>query len=279
MQYVRDLFSVGKGVLRQAADRAFAPGQWAALPTADIDFRGALARTEGGTGVNDALRFAEKDTADTYRWALVPTLPTDPGADRIAFWDDSDNAFRYLTVSTGLSLSGTTLTSTGLGTFITSAAPSGETEKSINGCFTATYESYLVRFRLTLSANAQLSMRLRAAGTDESGANTYYSSVSRTAIAISNVADGTTGRTQMVLLTAPGTTNAEAAGTLVVDSPFATAKTLVQGDVTAATTTPAALREVGGSGRNATTSYDGFTILVASGTMTGTIRVYGIVNA
>ncbi|MAG24815.1 hypothetical protein CMI47_04475 [Candidatus Pacearchaeota archaeon] len=35
---------------------------------------------------------------------------SDPGADRIAFWDDSANDVAWLTVSTGLTLSGTTLT-------------------------------------------------------------------------------------------------------------------------------------------------------------------------
>lgn len=41
----------------------------------------------------------------------------DPNNDRIAFWDDSAGAFAWLTVGTGLSLSGTTLTATGGGSF------------------------------------------------------------------------------------------------------------------------------------------------------------------
>jgi hypothetical protein len=113
---LRDLYSLGFGVLRQAADRAFAPGAWSALPTATIDHRGALGRTEGGAGVNDALRFAEKDTADAYQWALVPTLPTDPGADRLLFWDESVNAFRYLTAGSGLTITGTTIDTAALAT-------------------------------------------------------------------------------------------------------------------------------------------------------------------
>lgn len=38
------------------------------------------------------------------------TAPADPGADRILFWDDSANAWAHLTASTGLTISGTTLT-------------------------------------------------------------------------------------------------------------------------------------------------------------------------
>jgi hypothetical protein len=37
----------------------------------------------------------------------------DPNADRILFWDDSAGAYAYLTAGTGLSISGTTITSTG----------------------------------------------------------------------------------------------------------------------------------------------------------------------
>jgi hypothetical protein len=46
---------------------------------------------------------------------------SDPGADRILFWDDSATATAWLTVSTGLSLSGTTLTNSGV-TSITGTA-------------------------------------------------------------------------------------------------------------------------------------------------------------
>lgn len=41
---------------------------------------------------------------------------TDPAADRIMFWDDSESEVTWLEVSTGLTLTGTTLTATGSGT-------------------------------------------------------------------------------------------------------------------------------------------------------------------
>jgi hypothetical protein len=40
----------------------------------------------------------------------------DPAADRIAFWDDSAGTFAWLTVGSGLSITGTTLTAAGGGT-------------------------------------------------------------------------------------------------------------------------------------------------------------------
>ena len=35
---------------------------------------------------------------------------TDPGADRIMFWDESENAYGWLTAGTGLTITGTTMT-------------------------------------------------------------------------------------------------------------------------------------------------------------------------
>jgi len=51
----------------------------------------------------------------------------DPNADRILFWDDSAGAVTWLTVGSGLSLTGTTLSSTAAGGTVTSVAVSGGT--------------------------------------------------------------------------------------------------------------------------------------------------------
>jgi hypothetical protein len=308
---IHDFWSSGRGVIRQAADRCLAVGHWSALPTASIDFRGGLARTEGGAGVNDALRFAEKDTADAYRWALVPTLPTDPGADRIAFWDESDNAFRYLSVdATDLSISGTTLalgsapsftdftnanhdhgdaddggtipwgSVTGRPLVLTgSASPSAASSSSIDNCFSATYQNYLVVVRLSQSADAILGMRLRVAAADESGANTYYMNLYASSTGAPALAQsGTTGLTRFILAHAAGT-KTDATYVITVSSPFATDETQITDAGSARVATPGAQTYAGAGFRNATTSYDGLTILPDSGDITGTIRVYGIGNS
>ena len=46
----------------------------------------------------------------------ITVSAVDPGADRIVFWDDSDSKLTYLTVGSGLSITGTTLSATGGGT-------------------------------------------------------------------------------------------------------------------------------------------------------------------
>jgi hypothetical protein len=58
----------------------------------------------GGTGAASA-------SAARTNLGLAPIEPllTDPGADRITFWDDSESAFGYLTLGTGLSITTTVL--------------------------------------------------------------------------------------------------------------------------------------------------------------------------
>lgn len=56
-------------------------------------------------------------TAQSSGGAIITiTLrPTDPGADRIVFWDDSASDWAYLTIGSGLQIVGTTLSATGGG--------------------------------------------------------------------------------------------------------------------------------------------------------------------
>jgi hypothetical protein len=64
-----------------------------------------IAVNRGGTGAT---------TAAGARANLGITSLSDPGADRILFWDDSAGTTAYLEVGSGLTLSGTTLTADGL---------------------------------------------------------------------------------------------------------------------------------------------------------------------
>jgi hypothetical protein len=61
--------------------------------------------SKGGTGAT---------TAAAARTNLGITSLSDPGADRILFWDESAGTTAYLTVGSGLTLSGTSLTADGL---------------------------------------------------------------------------------------------------------------------------------------------------------------------
>lgn len=62
-----------------------------------------------------------------YVVAGVVAQPADPGADRIWFWDDSAGTMEWLTVGSGLTITGTTITAAGSGGTVTSVAVSGGT--------------------------------------------------------------------------------------------------------------------------------------------------------
>lgn len=69
-----------------------------------------IAKTSGLQAALDANIAISKVTGLQTALDGKITAFADPNADRIVFWDDSANAFAGLTASTGLTLSGTTLT-------------------------------------------------------------------------------------------------------------------------------------------------------------------------
>lgn len=86
-----------------------------ALTTALPATKGGTGLTALGTGVATALGV----NANAGGGLIVLA---DPGADRIVFWDESGNVYNFLTVGTGLDLTGTTLTATGAGATAVTAA-------------------------------------------------------------------------------------------------------------------------------------------------------------
>jgi len=84
----------------------------------DLTLGGTLANVDLTSQVTGTLPIANGGTGASL---------TDPEADRILFWDDSAGTTAFLTVGSGLSLSGTTLSSTDAGGTVTSVAVSGGT--------------------------------------------------------------------------------------------------------------------------------------------------------
>lgn len=77
----------------------------------------AVTSTELGylTGVSSAIQTQLNNKQATDAFLDDISALTDPGADRILFWDDSDGHIGWLTAGTGLSISGTTITANGSG--------------------------------------------------------------------------------------------------------------------------------------------------------------------
>ena len=147
-------------------------------------------------------------------------------------------------------------------TLITSESFSAVSSVSINGCFTSSYDNYAIVLRILGTADENLLMRLRVSGSDNSGSN--YINV--------DVDGSTTTTTTQWRPTALGSTN-HSAGTVHVFAPNDAVRTQMISHVAAGNGTLTGY--LTSATHTQSTAYDGFTFYPSSGTITGTLRVYG----
>jgi hypothetical protein len=160
-------------------------------------------------------------------------------------------------------------TDNGKGTVSFSAA----SPVSLNGVFSATYDNYRIVIALTdSSATTNVFFRFRVSGSDNSSA--YYN----------YMFNGYTQGGGSVPFTAAGATqlnlyqrtsaDKNTASDLTCILPFASATTILTGSTTSENTTNFYTGNWGGN-YDQTTSFTGFSLIGESGTLTGTVSVYG----
>ena len=144
---------------------------------------------------------------------------------------------------------------------------------NVNGCFSSTYENYLVTVRVLGSTDENLNLRLRVGGTDASGTNYRQQDLNITSAGVSS------GLSLVAQYRAAafGTAN-PTSGQIQFHRPNIAERTsmishMVTGNNTTALYLPVCNHELA-------TAYDGFSLLPAAGaTVTGTIRIYGYRNS
>jgi hypothetical protein len=145
---------------------------------------------------------------------------------------------------------------------------------SVNDCFAATYDNYLiVSGGISFSASdVTLNARLRVAAADSSAATYAYASL---------YAGSTVGVRQSKTGTAfdlgSATTGFSSPLSLSIGSPAIAAQTVISASGMFNGLATAFGHWVVGA-FTGTTAFDGFTLYPASGTITGTVRVYGYTN-
>ena len=159
------------------------------------------------------------------------------------------------------------------------ATASGDTTKQITACFSATYRHYVVKFSLTNSANALQLVRLGVGGTPDANANynsaTEYLQLNAAANGVANVSASTSWQ----ITGAGGTVRTE--GEIHLYNPNVAVVTTGWSQAIAsegATLTGAHLHR-GGQFYNGATQFTDIQFLQNTGTITGTITVYGIANS
>lgn len=159
--------------------------------------------------------------------------------------------------------------------YIDGASFSGVSSRSFDNVFTSTYENYKVIVNFTKSTTGSMRIRMRASAADNT-ASTYKSVASfqdanSSAAGFVKIFNGTT-------MDMPDLVDASVALTFM--NPQSTKYTTVNSEnfLFRYTSGGAYMGTFAGIFDN-TNSFDGFTMFPVSGTMTGNIRIYGIVNA
>jgi hypothetical protein len=163
---------------------------------------------------------------------------------------------------------------TGL-TLVAVSTFSAVSSASIDGCFTSQFDVYrIVLSGYTPSASSYLNLRLRASSTDRSGSTYAFQFGSFASTTVSGAR--ATGQTSMRVLYA--TTGQYSGTSMEIYSPAGTNKTQFFSMAYNEDQVPTVYGLIGGW-ESTTTAADGFSIIPASGTCSGTLRVYGFRNA
>jgi hypothetical protein len=155
----------------------------------------------------------------------------------------------------------------------------GVSSVSLNGCFTSTYDNYRMIIQLTGSSTTlALNMRTRLSGSDDS-TSSYYSSIyyiGTTGAAAGSTVGGVASSWNLVV----GTDSTDTNSWMFMDlaNPLSGKRKTGNG--------LANEQNAGGVGygmsrflnKIVSTNYDGFTLLTSTGTVSGTVRVYGYRN-
>jgi hypothetical protein len=145
--------------------------------------------------------------------------------------------------------------------------------QSINDVFSASYDKYVFDWSIVTSTNADINFRYRVSGSDNSTSNYYYSGLGNSWGAGTTLYYNSGSAQTLWKIFNSGAADRDANGTFTICDPFSsTRKAQITGNFAYATSGVTGVQGVVFDG---TTSFTGFTIYTSTGTMTGTLAVYG----
>ena len=161
---------------------------------------------------------------------------------------------------------------------ITDQTFSAASTVNVNNCFTSTYDNYRVFIDFSAaSTTLALTMRLRVSGTDNSTTNYFRQNMSAqsTTVSASQTASGTSWGLAGSI---DNTYISYNRYMFDIFGPQLTRYTVAVVPSLFVSTTPQYYSNLDAYLFNATTSFDGFSLLASTGNVTGTLRVYGYRN-
>jgi hypothetical protein len=150
---------------------------------------------------------------------------------------------------------------------------------SIDNLFSATYDNYTLVINVLTSANEQIRMRYRASGANDTTSNYRYHVQFPSSSSTAYVGNASATETSNLIASSEGTVSSHAIN-LNVFSPFLSENTKSLGLHNGSGPSGGG-PIVGGVTHGqfiTTTSFTGFSFYVGTGTMTGTVRIYGMRN-
>jgi hypothetical protein len=195
-------------------------------------------------------------TVEGFIWYDENSTPPEP-----KFWDGA--AFQAVSAPGGL-------------VHIATESFSAVSSVSVNGCFTSTYENYkIVISSLTASTASGFRMRMRVAGSDNSAAS--YNTLGRVTASLSSGDYNVSAATYFEF---GGLNSGFAyATTMELQSPQLAQNTNAGFNHAGRNSVPDGQCVFGGMAHYVSTAFDGFSLFPNTGTITGTIRIYGYLNS
>ena len=175
-----------------------------------------------------------------------------------------DIAGLKLIVPTSVSGSGVSVSASGKVTFTAATAV------NVNGCFTSTYDNYLVVIRSAASTSLEIQMRLRVGGTDNSTASSY----TRQQLAADNTTVNGERASANITRFLPAYNTQRVGSHAYFYGPALAQPTAVR-CVNVSDSSSAFIRDYAIT-HNQSTAYDGFSLIPDIGNITGALCVYGL---
>lgn len=160
---------------------------------------------------------------------------------------------------------------------INSTTFSAVSSQSFNNVFSSTYLHYLLVATIISTNDTDVNFRWRVSGSDNSTSNYSWASAGIFATG-STLSYGVSNNAAQFRLLGSNAANSQKFGTFTLYNPFATDTSGITGTLAFSSGTANYFGGSLGGGFNGTTSFDGFTIYPAAGTISGTVKVYGIKN-
>lgn len=171
-----------------------------------------------------------------------------------------------LIVPSSVAGSGVSVSASGKVTF------TAATSVSVNGCFSSTYDNYLIVMQsLPSSGGANMRIRLRLSGTDASGSNYVYQSLLADATTVS----GARATSDNMVINLTGGVSSLRDGTHLYFYGPNLAQPTAMRSVTGCAYNSALIYDHAGT-HSLSTAYDGFTVYTTSPNLTGSLTIYGL---